>query len=249
MRVAVAAVPGLPPEAMCAAETARYERLYGIPPQLLDAISIVESGRWDAARRATLAWPWTITADGEGKFFPTKAEALAEVRRLKSRGVTNIDIGCMQVNLRYHPEAFSSIEDAFDPAANVAYAARFLKGLYGATGVWQTAASYYHSQTPHLAAAYKAKLMKVWSGAGASARSALASVQPVPHAPQLKPVPPSSQRVEEMRQAWRDQTAGNRDEARRIADAYRRARLAEYQLRRARMVDARRAAGLSSDGY
>jgi len=231
---AAAALPGLPPEAMCAAEASRAERAYGIPEQLLHAISIVESGHWDEARRATIAWPWTISTGGDGKFFPTKSEAVAEVHRLKAKGVKNIDVGCMQVNLMYHPDAFPSIEDAFEPASNVGYAARFLKGLYGATSHWPTAASYYHSQTPSLAATYRDKLMKVWNGAGA--RNEVASAAP-PRATQQRPIPP---KAEEMRKAWHAQVESGRDEARRIADAYRQARLAEYQLRRARMAESRR---------
>lgn len=240
-----AVLPGLPPDAMCASEASRFEHIYGIPPQLLDAISVVESGRWDTTRKATVAWPWTVTAAGQGKFFPTRAEAVAEVRRLRAAGVKSIDVGCMQVNLQYHPEAFANLEEAFEPASNVAYAARFLKGLYGSTNHWPTAASYYHSQTPELAAAYRAKLMKIWS----PGQTAVASAPSVPHTEPWQPRPPASSRVAQLRREWEDRTAAGHDEARRIADAYRQARLAEYQLRRSRMMDARRAAGLSAHGY
>lgn len=236
------AVTSLPPDNLCAAEAAASERAYGIPSALLHAISIVESGRYDSSRRAVIAWPWTVMAEGQGRYLPTKAEAIAEVRRLKARGVQNIDVGCMQVNLRYHPEAFADLDQAFDPAANVAYAARFLKGLFGATGHWPTAASYYHSQTPSLAAVYRERLMKVWNGTGADTQIASVAsprgVNPVPHAPSLKQVPGSPQ-VEDMRKAWRDRAAASRDEASRIADAYRQARVAEYQLRRVRFQEAR----------
>ena len=231
---------------LCAEQTGRFERVYGIPPQLLDAISKVESGRWDDERRVTVAWPWTVTAQGNGKYFRSKAEAIAEVRRLKAAGIHNIDVGCMQVDLGYHPDAFASLDEAFDPSDNVAYAARFLKGLYGATNYWPTAAAYYHSQTPGLAAAYRERLMKVWRGDGAEE---LASLSPIPHEPPLRPRPSLSPRVEAMREAWRARSAAMHDDARRIAAAYRQARLAEYQLRRSRMMAMRRAAGLSADGY
>jgi hypothetical protein len=246
---AAAALPGGAADHLCADQTGRFEQAYGIPPQLLDAISKVESGRWDDVRRATVAWPWTVTAEGNGKYFPSKAEAIAEVRRLKAAGVHNIDVGCMQVNLQYHPDAFASLDEAFDPPSNIAYAARFLKGLYGATNHWPTAAAYYHSQTPSLAAAYRERLMKVWQGHGGEGRTEMASLAPIPHQPPLKPRPSLSPRVEEMRNAYRAREAAMHDDARRIADAYRLARLAEYQLRRGQMMDRRRAAGLSADGY
>src|ERR1700761_1160278 len=142
---------------LCAAETAKQERLQAVPPHLLDAISLVESGRFDADRKVDIAWPWTVDAEGQGNFFPTKDAAIAFVRKEQAKGITNIDVGCMQVNLQAHAEAFATLEDAFDPVVNVAYAARFLVGLHNSTGNWPTAAGYYHSQTPALASAYRQK--------------------------------------------------------------------------------------------
>jgi hypothetical protein len=150
------------PSKICLRETQLQERLQGLPAHLLTAISRAESGRWDEARRANVAWPWTVTAGGEGRFFPTRAEALAEVRRLQARGVTNIDVGCMQINLFHHGHQFASVEEAMDPAANAAYAARFLKSLYAATGDWTQAAAHYHSTTPERSEYYKAKVVRLW---------------------------------------------------------------------------------------
>lgn len=244
---ALAAPLGMANEALCAAETGRQERSWGIPAQLLHSISIIESGRWDSARKASIAWPWTVMAEGSGRYFQTKAEAVAEVKRLKAKGVRNIDVGCMQINLYYHPQAFDDLEEALDPAANVAYAARFLKGLHGATNHWVTAASYYHSQTPHLAAAYRERLMKVWNNNAIDGR-ALAALPTIKPAPQLKPKP-TTPAIQEMRESWKQQHDASRTEARQIAEAYRQARLAEYRLRRDRMRESRRAVGLSPDGY
>ena len=250
--LAARAAPSLPPEAQCAEEAGKNERLYDIPARLLNSISVVESGRYDRDYKATLAWPWTVTSQGEGKYFPSKAEAIAEVRRLQVKGVKSIDVGCMQINLMYHPSAFASLDEAFEPVANVGYAARFLKGLFGATDNWVTAASYYHSQTPHLAAAYRERLMKVWDGAGTQMASLTRRAAPQAMVKPGKgpgPVPSTSARVEEQRRAWRQQQTGIQDEARVIAAAYRQARIGEYQMRRARMAEARKARGLSPDGY
>ncbi|MBI4184167.1 MAG: transglycosylase SLT domain-containing protein [Proteobacteria bacterium] len=140
----------------------RAERREGIPDQLLAAIAIVETGRWDPERKENYAWPWAVTSGGEGKFFPTKAAAIAEVRRLQAGGVQNIDVGCMQVNLLYHPDAFASLDEAFDPQANVAYAARYLKDLYRSTRSWYVAAAHYHSTNPDQHVPYRRKLIQVW---------------------------------------------------------------------------------------
>ncbi|MSP80454.1 MAG: murein transglycosylase, partial [Rhodospirillales bacterium] len=124
------------PWKICASEAARQEAEFGLPRHLLAAVGKAESGRWDEANRANVAWPWTVTAEGEGRFFNSAAEALAEVRRLKARKVANIDVGCMQVNLGYHGQRFFSVEEAMDPAVNTAYAARFLKSLRETSADW-----------------------------------------------------------------------------------------------------------------
>jgi soluble lytic murein transglycosylase-like protein len=130
---------------LCAAPIARFERSERIPRQLLAAVALAESGRWDKARGAKFAWPWTVTAGGKGRFFDTKAAAIAEVRRLRASGISNIDVGCMQINLKYHPDAFDDLNQAFDPSENVAYAARFLKRLNEARRSWSMAVGLYHS--------------------------------------------------------------------------------------------------------
>jgi hypothetical protein len=117
------------PWTMCAKATNKVERQEGIPRQLLRAISKAESGRYHEGKQVVMAWPWTVMAEGRGRYLETKAAAIAEVEALRARGVKNIDVGCMQVNLQHHPGAFASLEDAFDPLTNVTYAASFLKTL------------------------------------------------------------------------------------------------------------------------
>jgi len=150
---------------ICAAETIAVERDMGIPRGLLGAISLAETGRWDADREASFAWPWTVMAEGRGRYFDTKAEAVAEVEALLARGITNIDVGCMQINLYYHGGAFADIEEALDPSANATYAGEYLKNLYGSAGSWTTAAGYYHSMTPERGDAYREKVLALWDGA------------------------------------------------------------------------------------
>ena len=121
----------------------------------------------------SLPWPWTINADGDGAFFDTKAQAIAAVRALQARGVRSIDVGCMQISLLHHPDAFATLDQAFDPATNADYGAGFLRRLYTQTGDWAAAAAQYHSATPTLAAEYRQKVMAAWGDA--TARSPLAA--------------------------------------------------------------------------
>jgi len=159
---AVAAAP-LPAPASCDAAINAAESEARLPPRMMSAIAEVESGRLDA--KGTLhPWPWTINAEGQGQFFPTKAAAIAAVRALQAKGVRSIDVGCMQVNLMHHPHAFASLDEAFDPASNTAYAARFLNALYAASGSWLQAVAAYHSETPAIGAAYQRLVIARWRG-------------------------------------------------------------------------------------
>ncbi|NIQ96216.1 MAG: lytic transglycosylase domain-containing protein, partial [Desulfuromonadales bacterium] len=147
---------------LCAAAVDRQEARHAIPKKLLQAISLVESGRWDPKTRRTVAWPWTVTAKGEGRFFPTKQAAIAHVRKLKDSGVRVIDVGCMQVNLHYHPDAFATLRAAFDPKRNADYAARFLTTLKREHGNWRKAVQHYHSATPAKRVPYQNKVYTAW---------------------------------------------------------------------------------------
>ncbi len=133
------------------------EKSQAIPEGLLKAIGFTESGRVTADGRR-VPWPWTVNADGQGYYFETKKDAIAFVEELQARGVSVIDVGCMQVNLYYHPNAFASLESAFDPATNVAYAARFLNELKSETGDWGVATQYYHSRTLQIGRAYAGRV-------------------------------------------------------------------------------------------
>ena len=101
----------------------------GLPQHMLVAIARVESGRRDPISGRFHPWPWTINAGGRGHFFDSKAEAVAYARQLQQRGVRSFDVGCMQVNMMYHPNAFQDLEEAFEPAANARYAVKFLRQL------------------------------------------------------------------------------------------------------------------------
>lgn len=149
--------------ALCRAAIGRAEAQFHVPDAFLSAIGRVESGRPDPQTGLVSPWPWTINAEGQGSFFATQAEAVAAVRALQARGVRSIDVGCMQVNLMHHPDAFASLEQAFDPDANAAFAARLLTSLFAQMGSWPLAAAAYHSQTPTVGAAYQRRVLAEWA--------------------------------------------------------------------------------------
>ena len=144
---------------ICRKAVQEVERGSAIPRHLLAAIARVESGRRNPGNGSVAPWPWTINAEGQGRYLHSKAEAVAEVRILQARGVRSIDVGCMQINLMHHPNAFAGLDEALDPLANVRYAAQFLQELQNARNNWIQAAANYHSNTAEFALAYQRRVM------------------------------------------------------------------------------------------
>ena len=139
------------------------EQKNNIPTHLLAAIATTESGRFHKGLGMSVPWPWTINVDGKGYYFNSKAEAIAQTQRLLSKGYQSIDVGCMQVNLKHHPKAFANLNQAFDPATNVSYAAHFLHDNYATLGDWIKATAAYHSRTPVYGQQYLTEIERSWN--------------------------------------------------------------------------------------
>ena len=116
-----------------------------------------------------------IDAGGQSRLKDSKAEAVQQVQALQSKGIRNIDIGCFQINLQQHPNAFADLDQAFDPTANAQYAARFLSSLHGRFENWRDAVAAYHSVTPSLGNPYSQVVFADWS-AGGSAQPSPAAI-------------------------------------------------------------------------
>jgi hypothetical protein len=167
------------PVAQCVAAAAAAGALEAVPDELMGRIALAETGRVDQDG-AYRPWPWSIDADGEDYTFSTIQQAVAWAVQAPRRGVRFIDVGCLQVNLQFHPHAFRTLAEAFDPFDNAWYAARFLRSLYDGDGLhdWPTAVGLYHSYTPELAAAYRERVAEL-------GRGIIAGITPGPLAHQM----------------------------------------------------------------
>ena len=139
------------------------EKKNNIPTHLLAAIATTESGRYHDGLGMSVPWPWTINVEGKGYYFNSKAEAIAQTQNFLAKGHESIDVGCMQVNLKHHPKAFASLDQAFDPATNVSYAAKFLRDNYATLGDWIKATAAYHSRTPIYGNRYLVDIERSWN--------------------------------------------------------------------------------------
>nr|WP_217482760.1 lytic transglycosylase domain-containing protein [Sulfitobacter maritimus] len=178
------------PEGVCIREILAAQTRHGIPDNLLLAIGLQEAG----TRRNGhfTVWPYAVNAAGEGRLFDNRNAALNWVAERQASGIRSIDVGCMQINMRWHPDAFDSVTEGFDPRVNVDYAARFLKRLHRRTGSWMQAAGSYHSFEPEFRDTYLDRLQKNISAANARLPEfqALASASPAaprPRKPATRP--------------------------------------------------------------
>ena len=144
--------------ALCDAAAQDAARATGVPLPVLRAISLTETGR--RRGKAIRPWPWTVNMEGKGYWFPTRDEAIAFVDQSHKSGARSFDLGCFQLNHRWHGAAFASFRDMFEPQANALYAARFLKDLRDELGDWTKAVGAYHSRTPEHAQRYIALFEK-----------------------------------------------------------------------------------------
>lgn len=125
----------------------------GVPVSVLKAVSLTETGRKFAGEQRS--WPWTVNMEGVGAWFDTLQDAKTYVYRHFKNGARSFDIGCFQINYKWHHQHFTSLEEMFEPEQNALYAARFLTDLFQEFGDWTAAAGAFHSRTPILATGYK----------------------------------------------------------------------------------------------
>ncbi len=127
----------------------------GVPVSVLQAISLTETGRKHGGD--VRPWPWTVNMEGKGVWFETADQAKAYVYKHFKRGARSFDVGCFQINYKWHGHKFESLAQMFEPKPNALYAAKFLMRLYREKGDWKQAAGAYHSRTKKYANKYAKK--------------------------------------------------------------------------------------------
>ena len=159
----------------CLPEIAAAEARHHLPPGLLLSMALVESGRRDPVTGLVAPWPWTIQVQGRGHFYETLADASREAKGFLQAGNGFVDVGCLQVDLFHHPDAFHTLDEAFTPATNIDYAARYLAGLAQTRGSWLEAVAAYNAGDPSDGIGYLARVLYLWKGVHLTAQAAQAA--------------------------------------------------------------------------
>ena len=144
----------------CRDKIGQIEKKFNLPYKLLSAISITETGR--KFNGEYIAWPWALNVSGRSFYFENKNKAKLFLKKKITENKKNIDIGCMQINYRYHKKSFKNLENFIDPFENITWAARHLKELHSRYKSWNVAISRYHSSNPERMKRYLQKVKKNW---------------------------------------------------------------------------------------
>lgn len=192
----------LDPVDMCLSTADSAADRHGVPRPVMRALTRTETGR--ARGGALQPWAWTVNMEGAGHWFDSRAEALAYVHREQARGARSFDVGCFQINHRWHGEHFASVEAMFDPDANADYAARFIRELYDETGDWARAAGFYHSRTPEFFNRYRERFARILAQGDSDAGPTDVAALGAPARRELRePALPRAQRERPSAVIWR----------------------------------------------
>ena len=123
----------------CEGEILRASKKYDVPVGILYAVGLTETGHKGSLQ------PYALNIEGKAVFARSAAEAERLFAQARRNGKTLIDLGCMQINHRYHADKFGSLGEMLDPHHNVDYAARFLVELKHRHKSWSLAAARYHA--------------------------------------------------------------------------------------------------------
>ena len=135
----------------------------GIPPTILYAVALTESGHPVAPAGVYRPWPWTLNLSGAGYVYATRREAWRALRDWLDQGKRSIDIGLMQVNWHYHRKRLGDPWQALDPYHNLRVGADILRDCYRVERDWWASVGCYHAPSqPTNAARYRHRVRARW---------------------------------------------------------------------------------------
>jgi len=118
-------------------------RIAGIPPSVLFAVALQESGTPLHGR--VIPWPWTLNIAGTPSRYANRAQACSVLERaLKQVPATRVDVGLGQVNVGYHGYRVKRPCELLEPQQNLATAATILSEQHEAGDDWLVAVGRYH---------------------------------------------------------------------------------------------------------
>jgi soluble lytic murein transglycosylase-like protein len=116
----------------------------GLDPYILYAVALVESAK--VSKRLAKPWPWALNRQGRPVIPSSLTEAKDILGGSLAKGIRNIDVGLMQVNVRWQGHRVRQPEDLLDPEINLRVGADILfEAIGSATGNLVLGIGRYHA--------------------------------------------------------------------------------------------------------
>lgn len=126
----------------------------GLDPYILYAVALVESAQIND--RLAAPWPWALNRQGRPILPSSRHEARGILNEALNKGIRSIDVGLMQVNVRWNGHRVQRLEDLLDPETNIRIGADVLtEAIDSAPGDLALGIGRYHTGWRNDADAYR----------------------------------------------------------------------------------------------
>ena len=119
-----------------------YAEKHNVPPSILYAIALAESGH--SVTGVYRPWPWSLNIKGKSLRYKTAEEIAVALHEVLARG-DHADIGVMQINSYWHKNRVSIVNDFLNPHTNVDKGAEILSEQRQRSDDWWEAVGRYHA--------------------------------------------------------------------------------------------------------
>jgi len=139
----------------CVEPALKAEQDHDLPPGLLLAMALVESGSQGEP------YAYAMNVNGRAVYPRSADEATRQLVDRRGRLRAFATVGCVQLSVKHHRGKFDSVESMLDPWANTAYAAAYLRQHYDEQKSWAAAVQRYQGGTPAQRLEYQCKIHSV----------------------------------------------------------------------------------------
>lgn len=134
----------------------------GLDPVILYSVALAESAYRPQADGYISPYPFTLRTATRPYYFKTKKEAAKKLRELL-QSTRSVDVGPMQINVKWHSHRVKNVEDLLDTETNIRVAADILnERLRANNNDWLAALGQYHSFDAERSAWYGSLVLNIF---------------------------------------------------------------------------------------
>lgn len=106
---------------------------FGLDPWTLYALALFETGRVDPDTGMLRPHPYVIHRGGDKTYYKDRQEAEAVIDRLEANGVSNYDIGVLQINRKWHAKTVGGPKNLLNVSDSLKVVATILRRSFRAS--------------------------------------------------------------------------------------------------------------------